>query len=106
VAEQLSLLERPEVAADGMATALLLPDDLPELRVWIDEAVAREYPNGLRWGEATIWPHAWVLRDLVAALPDPGTYARLVEDRKSGRPVHARQVHDLVAAVSRVVERG
>lgn len=108
--EQLPLLERPEVAADGMATALLLPDDLPELRAWIDECIgwcegsARAYARrkiltGHSEPNYDIWPHAWVLRGLVVALPDAGRFAALVVARERGTSVDAREVRSLIAAV-------
>lgn len=111
-AEQLPLLERPE---HDMTAALLLPDDLLELQAWIDEAIERcEVEVGLRSYPGApsaepawrIWPHAWVLRDLVAALSEPGDHGCLVEDRECGRPVDARQVANLIAAVAEEAAHG
>lgn len=106
VAEQIPLLERPEHDATA---ALLLPDDVADLRAWINEAIERceaeaslrTYPGAPSAEPAwRIWPHAWVLRDLVAALPEPGDHARLVAERESGRPVDARLVRALIEAVA------
>ncbi len=112
MAEQLDLLERSEIAPDGTATALLLPDDLPALREWIEEdlarcgasASARRYPGSDPASEGRaflISPHAWVLRDLVAALPDriAATHRHLLTTRERGNPVDAREVRTLIAAV-------
>lgn len=90
-AEQLSLLERPEMAPDGMATALLLPDDLPEVREWIGAS------------SGCIWPRAWLIRDLLAALPDDiaAPHRALLATREANQPVYALQVRALIEAVAK-----
>ena len=120
MAEQLSILDRLEVGADGMATALLLPDDMSELWAWIDGLLAdMEGPAGPPRPIATPfrrdnWSpgepktpnyacrvHPWVVRDLIGALrfPDANEVA-LLNARERGEQVDAREVRSLIARVA------